>query len=500
MTLDISELRIAYCKRQRIIPIKPKMTNLVLESSYPTPYATSSLLSILLLSMAGQKHTPDTKTEIKDSYDYIVVGAGSAGSVVAGRLSEKSCASVLLLEAGENSPKLTDIPVTNKYFTQTNLDWNFETTSQTYTGKGLNNGKITMSAGKTVGGSSVINGLQSIRGNKKDYNNWAAQGAVGWSFEEVLPYFKKMENNTDSKFVKNGYHGVNGPLTISKPSYESELKAAIHEAVNKMGYKFVDSNGPTQNGFFDLQATMKDGQRCSAAKAYLVPNENRENLDIISSAFVKKIIIKDRQAQGVVFEFKKKTRKVTARKEVIVSAGAINSAKLLMLSGIGPRKELEKHKIPVIADLPVGRNLQEQYGVLINFVLSNKIEPFTQKIRDDASIREYINSKSGPLTSLAGVSDVAFLSKIGVQPPDDYPDYELYFGEGIMEIVKEKYNIKPEKRCLYSLVGRIFNFGPNSPEFETTLRHSRSPNSQFSPSSGSENHRPPNHQCRHISI
>ncbi|GFV94742.1 oxygen-dependent choline dehydrogenase [Trichonephila clavipes] len=369
------------------------MTNLVSESSYPTPYATSSLLSLLLLSMAGQKHTPDTKTEVKDSYDYIVVGAGSAGSVVASRLSEKSCVTVLLIEAGKPPPKLTDIPVINTYFIRTNLDWNFETTSQTHAGKGLINRKIAMSAGKTIGGSSVINGLQNVRGNKRDFDHWAAQGAVGWSFEEVLPYFKKMENNTDSEFVRNGYHGVNGPLTVSKPKYDSELKAAVLEAANNMGYKLVDSNGPTQKGFFDLQATMKDGQRCSSAKAYLVPNENRENFDIISGAFVKKIIIKDRQAQGVIFEFRNETRRVFARKEVIVSAGAINSAKLLMLSGIGPREELQKYKIPVIADLPVGRNLQEQYGTMLNFELDDQIQPFSEKIRDKDNIQEYIRSK-----------------------------------------------------------------------------------------------------------
>ncbi|GFY77611.1 glucose dehydrogenase [Trichonephila inaurata madagascariensis] len=420
------------------------MTNLVSESSYPTPYATSSLLSLLLLSMAGQKHTPDTKTEIKDSYDYIVVGAGSAGSVVASRLSEKSCVTVLLLEAGEPSPKLTDIPVINTYFTRTNLDWNFETTSQTHAGKGLINRKITISAGKTIGGSSVINGLQNVRGNKRDFDNWAAQGAVGWSYEEVLPYFKKMESNTDSNFIRNGYHGVKGPLTVSKPKYDSELKAAVLEAANNMGYKLVDSNGPTQNGFFDLQATMKDGQRCSAAKAYLVPNENRENFDIISGAFVKKIIIKDRQAQGVIFEFRNETRRVFARKEVIVSTGTINSAKLLMLSGIGPREELQKHKIPIIADLPVGRNLQEQYGTMLNFELGDQIQPFSQKIRDEDNIQEYIRSKRGPLTSVAGVSNIAFMNKVQVQPSDDYPDYEMYFGEGTHEIVREKYNIKEE--------------------------------------------------------
>ncbi|GBO12950.1 Glucose dehydrogenase [FAD, quinone] [Araneus ventricosus] len=175
-------------------------------------------------------------------------GAGSAGSVVASRLSEKGCVTVVLLEAGKSPPKLTDCPVLNRYFTKTDLDWNFQTTSQVNAGRGLINRTFTMSAGKAIGGSSIINGLQSVRGNRKDYDNWAAQGATGWSFEEVLPYFKKLENNTDPEFVRNGYHGINGPVTMSKPKYDSELKIAVSEAAKQMGYDLTDSNGPQQKG------------------------------------------------------------------------------------------------------------------------------------------------------------------------------------------------------------------------------------------------------------
>ncbi|CAL1273603.1 unnamed protein product [Larinioides sclopetarius] len=320
------------------------MFDLSSEYYYPTPYAASPLLPLILLAMAGQKHSPDTTTDISEEYDYIVVGAGSAGSVVASRLSEKGCVTVLLLEAGKSPPQLTDLPVINRYFTKTDLDWNFQTVAQENAGMGLINKTFTLSAGKAIGGSSIINGLQSARGNRKDYDNWAAQGATGWSYEEVLPYFKKLENNTDPEFVRNGYHGINGPVTMSRPKYDSELKIAVAKAAKQMGYDFTDSNGPQQKGFYDLQATMRNGQRCSAAKAYLVPNENKENLDIVKNAFVTKIIIEDRQARGVEVDLNGISRKVTARREVILSAGTINSAKLLMLSGIGPKEELQKHK------------------------------------------------------------------------------------------------------------------------------------------------------------
>ncbi|GFU68944.1 glucose dehydrogenase [Trichonephila clavipes] len=198
-------------------------------------------------------------------------------------------------------------------------------------------------SGKTIGGSGVINGMLNLRGNKKNYDDWAANGAHGWSYDAVLRYFKKLEDNTNAEYVKNGYHGTGGPVTVSKPLYDSELKAAVLEAAKDKGYRIGDINGPDATGFYDFQATMRAGQRCSAAKAYLAPNDHKENLDIVSGAFVKKIIINSFQALGVVYDFKGKTREVRAYKEVIVSAGTVNTAQLLMLSGIGPSEELAKH-------------------------------------------------------------------------------------------------------------------------------------------------------------
>ncbi|GFV94774.1 glucose dehydrogenase [Trichonephila clavipes] len=178
--------------------------NLTFEASYPTPYATSQFLSLILFSMMGQKHTPKTTTDIKDSYDYIIVGAGTAGSVLAARLAEKDCVTALFLEAGKSPPKVTDIPTAARSFIQSDIDWNYSTAPQKHTGVGLVNRSVAWPSGKTIGGGSVISGMLNFRGNKKNYDDWAAEGASGWSYEEVLPYFMKLEDNTDEEYFENG--------------------------------------------------------------------------------------------------------------------------------------------------------------------------------------------------------------------------------------------------------------------------------------------------------
>ncbi|XP_035224953.1 glucose dehydrogenase [FAD, quinone]-like [Stegodyphus dumicola] len=169
---------------------------------------------MLLLSLMKQRHTPKTATSINSEYDYVIVGAGAAGSVLANRLSEIPCVSVLLLEAGKSPPLLTEIPATERAFWFTDIDRNYRTVPQRNTGNGLNNREILWPSGKTVGGSTVLTDVLYSRGNPKNYDDWAKLGAVGWSYEEVLPYFKKLEDNRDPEYVANGYHGVGGPQTV----------------------------------------------------------------------------------------------------------------------------------------------------------------------------------------------------------------------------------------------------------------------------------------------
>ncbi|GFT74084.1 glucose dehydrogenase [Nephila pilipes] len=420
----------------------PLPYNLTEEASYHPPYGP--LLPLILFSMMAQKHTPVTTRFIRNSYDYVVVGGGSAGSVVAARLAEKECVSVLLLEAGKPPPKTTDIPAASRSFIMSDIDWDYYTAPQEHTGNGLINRSLAWPSGKTLGGSGVINAMLYLRGNRHDYDDWEKQGATGWSYDDVLPYFKKAEDNVNFEYVKNGYHGINGPLTVSKPRYNSPLKPAVLQAALEKGYHVGDINGPKSIGFYDLQANIRNGQRCSAAKAYLAPNDYRTNLDIVSGAFVKKIVIDDLEAKGVEFDFEGIPRFVRADKEVILSAGTTNTAQLLMLSGIGPKEELEKHNIPVKSDLPVGKNMQDHCSSMLPFELDENLETFGAKQTDKDNILQYVFSKSGPLASVLGENVLAFLKNENHTGPDDVPDVELYFLEGSTTIPEKQLNIKPE--------------------------------------------------------
>ncbi|GFR09010.1 glucose dehydrogenase, partial [Trichonephila clavata] len=368
-------------------------------------------------------------------------GGGAAGSVVANRLSEDPCVNVLLLEAGKAPPILTDIPGIPRSFyeTRTDLTWNHKTVPQKHTGKALKNRQVAFVTGKVLGGSSVISSSFYARGNRKDFDAWALQGAKGWSYEEVLPYFLKFEDNRDFEYLVNGFHNIGGPVTFEKPGYNPEVKDPIFEAAARFGYNVVDPNGPTQKGFYDNQASIRDGQRCSAAKAYLVPAENRTNLDIVINAHVNKIILEGCDAKGVEFDFKKSKCIVKAKKEVIMAAGTINTAKILMLSGIGPKEHLQKLKIPVVVDLPVGNNLQDHGAVLLNYQLDPKIPSYNQKLCDIRNVEQYIRNRTGPLSSSSSISAAAFLGRDSMFPEMDSPNHLILFWE-----VFKRLDFKPE--------------------------------------------------------
>ncbi|GFT23833.1 glucose dehydrogenase [Nephila pilipes] len=403
--------------------------DLTQERLYLTPFPFSPLFPMLMLSLATQKQAPITKASFHSEYDYIIVGAGAAGSVVASRLSEKPCVSVLLLEAGKEAPKVSDIPSVAGSFVQSDIDWKYRTTPQRHTGSALIGRRVVLPCGKTFGGGSTINALIMNRGNRKNYDEWAALGATGWSYDEVFQYFMKLEDNEDPAFALNGWHGVGGPVTVNRQNYQPTVKTSLVEAALELGYKFEDVNGPTQYGFYDFQAILRNGQRCSSAKAYLVPCENRTNLDMLARAMVTKVLIENREAVGVEFDFRSSRHRVWARKEVIVSAGAINTAQLLMLSGIGPMDELDRLRIPVIADLPVGKNLQEHPAGFTAFELSESIQPVHKRLFEEENIAKYIKERSGPLVYSSGISLLAFLSNNSTGEANDITDHELYFLE-----------------------------------------------------------------------
>ncbi|GFY37959.1 glucose dehydrogenase [Trichonephila inaurata madagascariensis] len=403
------------------IHIKRKyQMELLEERVYPTPFSLSPLFPMLMLSLATERQSPITRTSFQSEYDYIIVGAGAAGSVVASRLSEIPCVSVLLLEAGQKPPKVTEIPAAAGSFIMSDLDWKYRTVPQRHTGSALIDRRVILPCGRTLGGGSTVNALVMSRGNRKNYDEWAKLGAQGWGI---------LFNTKIGKTIVILWHGIGGPITVERQNYQPEVKAAIVDSASELGYKFVDVNGPTQHGFYDFQATLRKGKRCSTAKGYLVPSENRTNLHILSRAMVTKVLFEKKQAVGVEFDFRGKRHHVAARREVIVSAGAINTAKLLMISGIGPMNELERLRIPVVADLPVGRNLQEHPAGFVAFELDESVELLHKRLFDEENISKYIKDRSGPLAYSSGISLIAFLSNNSTGEAKDITDHELYFLE-----------------------------------------------------------------------
>ncbi|XP_054166150.1 glucose dehydrogenase [FAD, quinone]-like [Oppia nitens] len=361
-------------------------------------------------------------------YDYIVVGAGSAGSVLASRLSEDPTVRVLLLEAGGSENLISDIPIAYQSLQQTPMDWSYRTEPQEAACFGHKEKRSLWPRGRVLGGSSVLNANIYTRGNKRDYDQWAKSGAHGWSWPEVMPYFIKSEDQTDPHLMKNGYHGTGGYLSVSLPPYLTPLAHAFTSAGQLLGYPTIDYNGPVQSGFAVPQGTLRSGARCSTAKAYLIPAKSRPNLHVIAFAFVTRIVVDDhRRATAVQFDRFSLSYIVYANREILVAAGAVNSPQLLMLSGIGPADHLKSMGIPVVANLPVGYNLQDHiYAGGIHFKINQPIPFSHERTFNGANMAKYFTAGTGPLTSLGGVEGLGFVSTKYANLTDDWPDFEIH--------------------------------------------------------------------------
>ena len=357
----------------------------------------------------------------EDTYDYIVTGAGSAGCVMAARLSENGRHRVLLLEAGppDTNPWI-HIPLGfARTYVNPKINWMFETVPQPQ----MAGRQLYLPRGKTLGGSSSINGMVYIRGNHGDYDEWRQRGCVGWDFDSVLPYFKKAENQTRGP---DEFHGTGGPLHVSDQPSKFELAEAALEACVQAGIpRNPDFNGAQQDGCGYYQTTTSNRRRWSTAKAYLNPAKSRQNLTVQTGAHATKVLIENGRATGVEFQTAEGRKTAKCRGEVVVSGGAFGSPQLLQLSGLGPAEHLQDMGIPVVADMPaVGANLHDHFNTNLNWRVNKAItlndleRSWPRKI---AAAAQYALFRSGPMAS-NGIHAGAFTKS---DPRLERPDLQI---------------------------------------------------------------------------
>ncbi|XP_017851680.1 glucose dehydrogenase [FAD, quinone] [Drosophila busckii] len=371
--------------------------------------------------------------EILDHYDFIVIGAGSAGAVVANRLTEVENWNVLLLEAGGDETELTDVPLMAGYLQLSKIDWQYKTEPSGTTCLAMQGGRCNWPRGKVLGGSSVLNYMLYLRGSKHDYDNWEALGNPSWSYRDALYYFKKSEDNTNPYLASTPYHAQGGYLTVGEAPYHTPLAASFVEAGVEMGYDNRDLNGEKMGGFMIAQGTTRRGSRCSTSKAFLRPARLRPNLHISMNSHVTRIMIDpvSKLAFGVEFVKDQKLYHVRATKEVVLSGGAVNSPQLLMLSGVGPRKELAKHRIPLIKELSVGENLQDHVALGgLTFLVNQPVSIVENRFHTMSTVLQYAVFGQGPLTILGGVEGLAFVNTKYANSSLDWPDIEFHFVSG----------------------------------------------------------------------
>jgi choline dehydrogenase len=385
-------------------------------------------------------------------YDYIIVGAGSAGCVLAARLTEDPAAQVLVLEAGgRDTAREIRIPAAFSKLFKTSVDWNYSTEPEPH----LNNRKLYWPRGKVLGGSSSINAMIYIRGSAADYDQWKSLGNEGWGFADVLPYFKKSENRERGACA---FHGTGGPLNVADLGLVNPLTRAFIAGAQEIGIAAnPDFNGVAQAGVGLYQVTQKNGQRHSAADAYLRPALTRPNLTVVSGAHATRVLVEDLRATGIAFLQNGAERQARAMSEVILAGGTVNSPQLLMVSGIGPADELSRLGIPTIQNLPgVGANLQDHPMVSVGYLCTQSVS--LDGAETFANLVRYLIFKKGPLTSNVAEAGLFTHSRDGL----NVPDIQLLFGPAYYRghgLVRRKENcfgfgptlIAPESRGSVSL-------------------------------------------------
>jgi len=364
-------------------------------------------------------------------FDFVIVGGGSAGAVLAGRLSEDPLVTVCLLEAGgPDRSVFIHAPLGFAATASLGLfNWGYETVPQS----GFNGRRGFQPRGKVMGGSSSVNAMVYTRGNPNDYDNWEKLGNPGWSYQDVLPFFKKAENS--ACFGATEFHGADGPLNVAFLRSPSRINDAFIKACEQTGIpRNPDYNAARQYGVAQAQVTQINGERCSAAKAYVTPHLGRKNLTVITRAHTTKILLENRVAVGVQYLHDGTLKQVMARREVLLCAGAFGSPQLLMLSGVGPASELNRHGIAVQAALPgVGQNLHDHLSAVLihrskraDATLGISVRGLWTMLK---AIFEWRNHRTGWLTSCVAETQ-GFIS---TENNPDYPDIQLALCVGIVD-------------------------------------------------------------------